>query len=458
MKPKAMAKVKTSGPVATCQPVQSIPDKFHTRHTTCHCGGKLLEHHSGVTAKCYDLVGVKDVTITTYRCSRKNQGCGVAHSANFYFEKDMGNKINTVNADDLKGMAVLFTSNKRCFTLRMLEYHSNLAFRGFLSASAVDWSYKATFGDQDQQPVQHAGQHGANIQHDFRKELTTAIVYYLAIRELSAIGMEKQITVGDEITADVYEKLNKHYHEHVLKPDNSGAIDLVVGDGNAKVLTRCGADTQAKKKESMKRTGRPRKHKKAKPSNMSHGWYMMVVPTGQIVQISQMLDPEDHEIVTHALESTVERFPNLNCFVYDRACAYAPKNKTRAAFKKIKHWCVDKFHARRHNKRCKCSPRNVPSIRRRLRGVNTVCAEQAFSWFRGYARTLNDMNEYRHKFLVLVFTRMHIEAVKKGDTAHLNAYAPLQSLSMKRSRPYACTKAKPKACTKVKKRMMKAKK
>ncbi len=52
-------------------------------------------------------------------------------------------------------------------------------------------------------------------------------------------------------------------------------------------------------------------------------------------------------------------------------------------FKEIKHWRVDKLHAGRHSKECQHSPQNVPSIQRRLSKVDTRCAGQVFSWFKG---------------------------------------------------------------------------
>ena len=117
------------------------------------------------------------------------------------------------------------------------------------------------------------------------------------------------------------------------------------------------------------------------------------------------MDPENNDDVESAFEETVNRYKKANCIVYDRTCGFAPNKMKLAKFKQIKYWPVDPFHNLRHSDKCKYSPKNVPSYKRRLRGVNGSVCEQTFSWFRGYARTLNEMSPLRHHFLVLVYVK-----------------------------------------------------
>ena len=61
-------------------------------------------------------------------------------------------------------------------------------------------------------------------------------------------------------------------------------------------------------------------------------------------------------------------------------------------------------------------------------------------WFRGYARTFNELSPNRHKFLVLVYCARHNDLVDKNETNHLNPYATTNRMK-KASRPYSCEKA-----------------
>eukprot|EP00971_Amphidinium_carterae_P057264 1132121-Amphidinium_carterae.1 len=93
-------------------------------------------------------------------------------------------------------------------------------------------------------------------------------------------------------------------------------------------------------------------------------------------------------------------FPRCNAIVCDRACKMVKTKGKSDPTNRVKFWCVDKFHAHAHSKKCPCSPLYVGGIKRRLAGVNTSAAEQLFRWFRGYARVLNNTTTARHIFLV----------------------------------------------------------
>ena len=227
---------------------------------------------------------------------------------------------------------------------------------------------------------------------------------------------------------------------------------MLIGDGNCKVLTMCSPATQAKKKiPKKKRAGRPRKHKKERTEHMSHGWFMLVTPEGRVVTMVHMIDPENNDHVTEALTIAVMEFKKLDALAYDRMCSYAPKSKSKEIFKRVKWWAVDAFHLRLHKETCKYSPRKVPALKRRFKGVNTSVAEQTFSWLRNYARTVNEMKETRGRFLTMLYVKRHNELVEAGNTEHLNPYKAGQDAcrTKKRSRSYDYS-------TPVAKEMMKA--
>ena len=125
----------------------------------------------------------------------------------------------------------------------------------------------------------------------------------------------------------------------------------------------------------------------------------------------------------------------MNAFIMDRACAFAPS--AQEDFKQIKYWVVDSFHAQKHKKACPCNPLHVTRLAKRVKGVNMSAAEQVFSWFRNYAKLLNEARALRHTFKVLYFVKEHNAAVQAKKAVYLNKF---QTVSKKISTPYACVK------------------
>ena len=146
---------------------------------------------------------------------------------------------------------------------------------------------------------------------------------------------------------------------------------------------------------------------------------MVCTPSGRIVACTTMENPENNEVVTSAFKQAVLTHSKANCIVYDRACSWSKSAQTDPAFKKIKHFSVDKWHGHRHTSKCKHSPKNSLALRRRLSKVNTSVCEQTFSWFRGYARPLNELMPNRNRLLVLIYAKMHNEMVADGSLQHL---------------------------------------
>ena len=74
---------------------------------------------------------------------------------------------------------------------------------------------------------------------------------------------------------------------------------------------------------------------------------------------------------------------------------------------------------------------------RRVRNLNTSIADQTFSWFLGYAGSLNELKPLRRQFVVLLYAGIHNELISKGNTTHMNPYSH-QNVSKKRPTPYEC--------------------
>ena len=69
----------------------------------------------------------------------------------------------------------------------------------------------------------------------------------------------------------------------------------------------------------------------------------------------------------------------------------------------------------------------------------TSISEGTFSWFRHYARTVNEMSWNTHRFLVHLYVLLHNEMILKGKTGHLNKYSK-PPVEKKPSVPYPCNK------------------
>jgi hypothetical protein len=104
-----------------------------------------------------------------------------------------------------------------------------------------------------------------------------------------------------------------------------------------------------------------------------------------------MFEPENNEITAQSFEKALPHLPSCDCLIVDRMCKASKMLKAREAFSNIKYYSSTKLHGRKHVKQCPCNPHHKVSLKRRLRGVNTMVAEQTFSWFRGFARTFNEM-------------------------------------------------------------------
>ena len=130
--------------------------------------------------------------------------------------------------------------------------------------------------------------------------------------------------------------------------------------------------------------------------------------------------PEDNKVVTDALTKVIRHYPKMNTFIMDRNCKYFQTAQKTRSLNQITAYPVDLFHAQKgRSKSCQCNPYYRPSLMKRVKNVNTSAAEQVFSWFRGYAGSMNTMPRNRHYFFVLRYCRLHNALMDKGEKAHL---------------------------------------
>lgn len=107
--------------------------------------------------------------------------------------------------------------------------------------------------------------------------------------------------------------------------------------------------------------GKPHGNGKQKP--YGHGWFMIVNPKNlRIVSVSCVRKPEGNEVAKSALLNILPIYKRVNCFVLHRSCALLPRASRNPAFKQIKYWAIDKFHAQGHKKTCRCNPLHTPRI------------------------------------------------------------------------------------------------
>ena len=380
---------------------------YSTQLTKCPCGHRSFSKGHDVAAVVYTLAGPCETTVRTMRCNA--YGCRTTFGPNFLL--DDGKKINTATLEN--DPDVLFVNNKLGFSLDYLKYHSALEFRGFLAARAIEAAYKSVF-DHEHSEVR------------FRAMHADCVMYWLALQELSLIGCEKDIVIGDEISEAALRKYDDYVHKVAFPPKKRASVTELVGDGHSKVHIKCG--------ETTTHAGRPRKDGSLKP--FGHGWFMLVNPQDQrILCVVAMDKPENNPVVQKSLEKVLPLYQKVNGFIMDRVCGFAPTHASKKSLSQIKYWSLDKFHAHRHKKTCVYNPLYVKRLSRRFAKTNTSACEQVFSWFRNYARILNEARAIRHTFKVLYFSKLHNQAVAENKASYLNKFKKAVS---KVSKAYAC--------------------
>ena len=338
---------------------------FGTHLKTCYCGGRLAAAHT-VEAVAYTLQGVQKVQVQTMRCT--SYACRKSFGPNFVWEDSA--KYNTVNSDTMG--RILFINNKCGFATDYLHYHSLLEFRAFVATRAVKDVYQEVFG------LSHSDKSS-----QFRVNRATGVMYWIAVHELEALGKgkERDIIIGNEISEATLRAYEHHLQRTCFLHPRPSTVHEIVADGHAKVHVKCD--------NVLRHSGKPKADKRIKP--YGHGWFMLVHPKNlRILWARAMEAPEGNDILETALRETLPKYPKADGVVVDRACSFLPCACRIKAFNQVKYWSVDLFHAHGHTKDCPCNPLYRRRLKSRFESVNTSACEQVFSWFRGYARVLNE--------------------------------------------------------------------
>ena len=238
------------------------------------------------------------------------------------------------------------------------------------------------------------------------------------------------IRLKAELSTAFLDKYDKWVHEKRFGLRRSSTLAELVGDGHAKIVSKlCASDP------TPRRAGKPRKNGDARRTN--NGWFVVCAPaTGEVLAASQMRDPENNAIAKETFQKALKKCPRVNCLIYDRMCTLHKRLRPKAEFRKIKHFAVDKMHARGHSRECLCNPTHIPELKRRVRKLNTQICEQTFSWFRRFAFTFNVMSPLRHRFITLRYLAKHNECISHGDCAYLSPMS--RSRKRARSTAYEC--------------------
>ena len=304
--------------------------------TTCVCAGcsGALTAHLDVESVLYTLEGPVPVIHRQKQCAARN--CRTCYAYNYRWSN--GQKINTVALSDLPE-DILFVNPKKAFSLRYLQYHEELLFRGHLSSRAVSDAYHTVHSDRDSHIVQ-----------DFHKLHNTGLFYYMAVREFEVINVHTSIVIDDELNPthlDLYESL---CFASLFPPPDRRKVTALVIDGHQKVKMQC-------EEAPTKRAGRPRKSLTT-VGNYTNGWMVACDPTsGRILGLTSMFEPEDNEVASRTIEKILWLYPKMDCLVYDRACSFKACAENNEDLQQIQFYCVDAFHAYTHSKNCPCNPR-----------------------------------------------------------------------------------------------------
>ena len=399
----------TKRPAAALPPARAV---YKTHLTRCFCSSSsVLKPGHEINAILYGMSGMERIIVQSFRCS--SFGCRKTYGPNFVW--DLSHKYNTATPKNIEEIGALFAGTKIGFTVDYLKYHSFLEFRACVSAMAIKHTYQHTFNTA----------HGEQSNW-FAKMHASAIMSWIAVQELYPLDLHLSIKIGDEITPQALQAYHQHLHLKVFPPKRKSTVKELVADGHQKV--------HIKFANSRKHAGKPPSHGRIKP--FGHGWFMLVHPRNlRILAVRSMSVPENNEILYDSLLEILPLYKHLDGLIMDRACGFLPTAQADKNLKQIKYWSIDGFHAKGHTKGCPCNPIYKKRLATRFEGVNSSACEQVFSWFKGYARLLNESSPMRHSFKVLYFVKLHNCAVEQKQSMYLNRYA---RSGKKAKRPYSC--------------------
>ena len=305
---------------------------------TCVCDGcsGTLMNKDRVECVIYGLAGPKDCILVTKQCSAR--ACRTVYGHNYMWNNSA--KVNCVRMEDLTD-GVLCISSKVGFTKDYLKYHEELLFRGQVATRATAHAYNGVFSDS----MGHA-------EEWFRRCHETALFYYMSMHELQRIGLHHTIEIDKEVSDHALDVYHSYCHSSLFPPKKRNSVQALVGDGHGQIKVKCQVGP-------LKRVGRPRKN----PTTVGqhgNGWFAICDPKSQrILGLRMMHEPEGNEVSIAAFKDIIWLYPKVDTIVYDRACHMHAAAQEDSDLDQVKYYIVDRFHALRHGKKCKCNPRHL---------------------------------------------------------------------------------------------------
>ena len=187
------------------------------------CSGRLVKTNIYNKAKVYGFHKPRIVNLMSMKCIARS--CRRSYGPNWLWSKGTKNnkhnmvKIKDLQSDKRRPARPLFVSTQCGFDLDYLEYHLHLLFRNGTGWRAAGYAAAMVYPYEE------------NADH-WRQKLSEAIKYYLLVKELTPLGLDRNIVVGS------VGKLNlKKYREHVqghVFPMDSPDSEIVVVDGHSK--------------------------------------------------------------------------------------------------------------------------------------------------------------------------------------------------------------------------------
>ena len=164
------------------------------------------------------------------------------------------------------------------------------------------------------------------------------------------------------INADRSRPVFRLPREICFPPNHLLGVRGVVADGDAKAHTKCRRGVTAPKRAGARRKGRAGEKRGAK--RYWDGWFFSLrLKKGRIPQTAPTYRPENNDFALDELEKVVERYPHVNCFIYDRTCKIQKSVLQRKKkLWKIRTYATDKFHGARHKQNCAANPFTRPRL------------------------------------------------------------------------------------------------
>ena len=352
------------------------------------CDCLLKDKSYELNAKCV-IVGSETLELAT--SSRKCcKACETTVRHNYMWNGPQ--KINVMSYDQMVASGVYFVTNNFAFTMKYLELQYFRLLR----------TQEAPGQEADVRAIVHDGQALMPKPRQFKDHLLHALEgYAVARRNPTSI-----IAFDVEFPSNELHDLGSN----LLFPSTDGVKELCF-DGHFGVHRPLMPSVEPERSVRLK--GRQRKYKehertcscarkdtvRATYPNRTAGWQFVVHPTsGRVLGAKEHIQNESCSDKADLLID-VMGMPGVSpdTLIHDDNCtfeAYVQKRHS-SAFKKVKHFVIDKFHAANH----KCSKRVWTKVQqRRLAGLPTSICEIFNSWIRRLNFFLNGLRPYSHVF------------------------------------------------------------